>query len=119
MSRVVNIRKENNKTMVCIPRELLNVVKCLKLENKLAIEIRNGESPKVKSFTIDDRIEDIKWFIRNKKYVKCGGEIIKGDDALSLSEITVEIKIGKKGMKLNVSSKFNGLYLALYIRYHW
>lgn len=52
-------------------------------------------------------------------FIELLGEIIKGDDALSLSEIPVEIKIGKKGMKLNVSSKFNGLYLCLYIRYHW
>lgn len=45
-------------------------------------------------------------------FIELLGEITKGDDALSLSEIPVEIKIGKKGMKLNVSSKFNGLYLA-------
>lgn len=45
-------------------------------------------------------------------FIELLGSIINGDNELSLSEIPVEIKIGKRGMKINASSKFNGLYLA-------
>ena len=39
-------------------------------------------------------------------------EIFRSNPEMSLSDIPVEIKIGKKGMKIQQKSKFNGLYLA-------
>lgn len=88
-----------------------------KAYNKLSDEMFNEAENQYLTMIARDRIDnfdptEVQDSNARSSFIELLGEIIKGDDALSLSEIPVEIKIGKKGMKLNVSSKFNGLYLA-------
>lgn len=88
-----------------------------KAYNKLSDEMFNEAENQYLTMIARDRIDnfdptEVQDSDARSNFIELLGEITKGDDALSLSEIPVEIKIGKKGMKLNVSSKFNGLYLA-------
>ena len=88
-----------------------------KAYGKLSDEMFNEAEDQYLTMIAKDRIDnfdptEVQDSDARSNFIELLGEITKGDDALSLSEIPVEIKIGKKGMKLNVSSKFNGLYLA-------
>lgn len=88
-----------------------------KAYNKLSDDMFKEAEDQYLTMIAKDRIDnfnprEVQDSNARSSFIELLGEIIKGDDALLLSEIPVEIKIGKKGMKLNVSSKFNGLYLA-------